>query len=58
MDVSTIKVAWDHYLLVGSGVASIGFSVFATGYMLVCAYRGMCGMAKRIGWASVVVLFP
>ena len=57
MDVSTIKVAWDHYLLVGSGVASIGFSVFATGYMLVCAYRGMCGMAKRIGWASVAVLF-
>lgn len=56
MDVNTIKAAWDHYLLVGSGVASIGFSVFATGYMLVCAYRRMCAMAKRIGWASVVVL--
>ena len=57
MDVSTIKAAWDHYLLAGSGVASIGFSVFVTGYMLVCAYRGMCGMAKRIGWVSVAVLF-
>ena len=56
MDVSTIKAAWDHYLLIGSGVAYAGVSLFAAGYMLVCAYRGMCGMAKRIGWASVVVL--
>ena len=57
MDVHAIKAVWDHYLLIGSEVAFVFVAICAAAYMLVCACRHMCVMAKRIGWASVAGLF-
>ena len=56
MDVNAIKAIWDHCLLVGCGVAAVGYALFVAWHGLIYAHCRARHMVKRIGLTTVAVL--